>query len=169
MNLRPCPFCGGVAEYEDNEFYSGLFCQKCGYGWNAEDGEEQIISDWNTRPIEDALTARITDLERELAAARERERTLEKRISEVEPWLASYLRKHIHTIPTIQDMPDKDFRVIAWDDCEKKWRIGVWQLPARRWVFEDGTIFHGNSIFPGGALSAITHWRILPEPPEEKC
>ena len=58
--LRPCPFCGGNdIVYE--EALSVTYCNDCG-----GELDEGFGSDWNTRPIEDALTARIAKLEAEL-------------------------------------------------------------------------------------------------------
>ena len=54
--LRPCPFCGGEAELCYSEV--DTFCRKCNV--------MQETELWNTRPIEDALNARIAELEAEL-------------------------------------------------------------------------------------------------------
>ena len=56
--LRPCPFCGGEAhECLDNHFD----CLNPGCPMA---GARAIpLENWNTRPIEDALTARIAELE----------------------------------------------------------------------------------------------------------
>ena len=54
--LKPCPFCGGEAELCYSEV--DTFCRKCNV--------MQETELWNTRPIEDALNARITELEQEL-------------------------------------------------------------------------------------------------------
>ena len=60
INLKPCPFCGGNdIVYE--EALSVTYCNDCG-----GELDEGFGSDWNTRPIEDALTARIAKLEAEL-------------------------------------------------------------------------------------------------------
>ena len=51
--LKPCPFCGGEAELCYSEV--DTFCRKCNV--------MQETELWNTRPIEDALNARIAELE----------------------------------------------------------------------------------------------------------
>ena len=57
INLKPCPFCGGNdIVYE--EALSVTYCNDCG-----GELDEGFGSDWNTRPIEDALNARIAELE----------------------------------------------------------------------------------------------------------
>ena len=53
--LRLCPFCGGEAELCYSEV--DTFCRKCNV--------MQETELWNTRPIEDALNARIAELELE--------------------------------------------------------------------------------------------------------
>ena len=51
--LKPCPFCGEPVVF--NKFAEKVVCEDCG---------ATIYSDyWNTRPIEDALNARIAELE----------------------------------------------------------------------------------------------------------
>ena len=53
FGLKPCPFCGEPVEF--NKFAEKVVCEDCG---------ATIYSDyWNTRPIEDALNARIAELE----------------------------------------------------------------------------------------------------------
>jgi len=66
--LKPCPFCGGMPKVNDWTL-KGItdkrcFCdnEKCPVYLS----KTIAIDDWNTRPIEDALTARITELEQEL-------------------------------------------------------------------------------------------------------
>ena len=57
--LRPCPFCGAMPMGEDDRYMcSTLGCVM----------QEDTISakDWNTRPIEDALRARIAELEEQV-------------------------------------------------------------------------------------------------------
>ena len=57
--LKPCPFCGGnniiIAEVLET-----LYCDDCGC-----ELAEDFGGTWNTRPIEDALTARIAELEKD--------------------------------------------------------------------------------------------------------
>ena len=55
--LKACPFCGGNdIVYE--EALSVTYCNDCG-----GELDEGFGSDWNTRPIEDALNKRIAELE----------------------------------------------------------------------------------------------------------
>lgn len=61
--LKPCPFCGWeFAEHAWNEFGEEYrVCDQCG----ASSGTVDSKWDWQNRPIEDALTARIAELEAE--------------------------------------------------------------------------------------------------------
>ena len=54
--LKPCPFCGG-SNVKDEPALQVVICMDCGAEKDTDLGE------WNTRPIEDALTARIAELE----------------------------------------------------------------------------------------------------------
>ena len=62
--LKPCPFCGGKAE-EDTHI-GGVVCENYCTNPNTFDGGGGVwTTGWNTRPIEDALNARIAELELE--------------------------------------------------------------------------------------------------------
>lgn len=62
--LRPCPFCGlKYAEHSWDEFGAEYWvCDHCG----ASSGTIDPTWSWQTRPIEDALNARIAELEAEI-------------------------------------------------------------------------------------------------------
>ena len=63
-DLKPCPFCGSEKIYNVNPDPDGpdwIRCNGCGHGFAAVKGQGATI--WNTRPVEDALTARIAALE----------------------------------------------------------------------------------------------------------
>ena len=76
---RPCPFCGGEAhECLDNHFD----CLNPGCPMA---GARAIpLENWNTRPIEDALTARIAELEAEVTKGHELQDAYCDRIAELE-------------------------------------------------------------------------------------
>ena len=66
INLKPCPFCGGNdIVYE--EALSVTYCNDCG-----GELDEGFGSDWNTRPIEDALQAENERLKEELQCEKTR-------------------------------------------------------------------------------------------------
>ena len=66
--LRPCPFCGEMPKVNDWSLH-GITEQRC-FCDNDKCpvylSKTIAICDWNTRPIEDALTARIAELEAEI-------------------------------------------------------------------------------------------------------
>ena len=74
--LKPCPFCGGEAFYikimGNYEKPHEIFCSKCDGAITEGRSEKQVVTNWNTRPIEDALNKRIAELEGELAELKER-------------------------------------------------------------------------------------------------
>lgn len=57
MDAKPCPFCGNerVDTFATHTPHAYVHCQVC--------TGRSILSQWNTRPIEDALAARIAELE----------------------------------------------------------------------------------------------------------
>lgn len=62
--LKPCPFCGlkpklnEAVTYPNGEKSSAFVrCPNCGLAYSFGDKNEQAVSRWNTRPIEDALHA----------------------------------------------------------------------------------------------------------------
>ena len=67
--LKPCPFCGGEAFYikimGNYEKPHEIYCSKCDGAITEGRSEKQVVTNWNTRPIEDALQARIAELELE--------------------------------------------------------------------------------------------------------
>ena len=127
--LIPCPFCGGEAELCYSEV--DTFCRKCNV--------MQETELWNNRPIEDALTARIAELEAEI------ERLTVH--SDIE-------RQDDKWIPVSERLPEMNVRVlIASSGYVSTDFLCVKTYP--RFRFE-------GSVYP------VTHWMPLPEPPEVK-
>lgn len=58
--LRPCPFCGST---ESDEVADNCYLQLTDWIGDKRPPQAEIEKRWNTRPIEDALTARIAELE----------------------------------------------------------------------------------------------------------
>jgi len=63
--LRPCPFCGGTKICTEKGINLN-YCDNC--------SAESNIEHWNTRPIEDALQARIAELEGEVDILKDQQR-----------------------------------------------------------------------------------------------
>lgn len=66
--LKPCPFCGRKPHTEITVMDSVVLCPTCrarviGRNWRTKDALPEVEKTWNSRPIEDALTARIAELE----------------------------------------------------------------------------------------------------------
>ena len=73
--LKRCPFCGGEAEFNSDEFGEGVRCKSCGAtlhnGVYGEEGRKLASAEWNARPIENELNEKIEKLESENARLRE--------------------------------------------------------------------------------------------------
>ena len=68
--LKPCPFCGEKATLDysvlPNRKHWFITCDCCGMMYQYTLSQRKYVKDgWNTRPIEDALNARIAELEAE--------------------------------------------------------------------------------------------------------
>ena len=64
--LKPCPKCGGRAvefHYELDEFSSYVKCEDCLLQTKFYDNMDDSYNAWNTRPIEEALQAKLKALE----------------------------------------------------------------------------------------------------------
>ena len=65
--MKKCPFCGGEADYTQIlGNYGRVYCFTCDGGIREGRSKDGVIHNWNSRPIEDALNARIAELEAEL-------------------------------------------------------------------------------------------------------
>ena len=73
--LKLCPFCGGEAEFNSDEFGERVCCKSCGAtihnGVYGEEGRKLAYADWNARPIENELAEKIEKLEMENKRLRE--------------------------------------------------------------------------------------------------
>ena len=74
-NLKRCPFCGGEAEFNSDEFGEGVCCKFCGAtlhnGVYGEEGRKFASADWNSRQIENELHEKIGKFEAENKRLRE--------------------------------------------------------------------------------------------------
>lgn len=71
--LKPCPFCGKKASIQDCSYFGStpmwsVMCDnpKCFAYTEAFKTKKEAVERWNNRPAEEAKTARIAELEREI-------------------------------------------------------------------------------------------------------
>ena len=145
--LKPCPFCGGTNICTEKGINLN-YCDNC--------SAESNIEHWNTRPIEDALNARIAELEHDLSN-KEIEYTdlwddmlaLQERIAELEAaqrW-----------IPVSERLPEPYTRVLA---CIKSGYMEV------DYMYSEPIVDVGIADF--NSLDNVTHWMPLPPSPESE-
>ena len=89
--LKPCPFCGEPADDRYNRL-AKCSNKSCLMNHWVDDEDFFIDDDWNTRPIEDALRARIAELE----AERDQAKAI---VSRLRDFLFDYTQFHISTNP----------------------------------------------------------------------
>ena len=126
--LRPCPFCGS-ADIRTEPGINLNYCDKC--------SAEANIEHWNTRPIEDALRARIAELEEEIDQLTSH--------SNIE-------RQDDKWIPVSERLPEDLQSIIVFTKDRKTYIIRFLEL-------------YGREGF-GSLSDIVTHWMPLPEPPE---
>jgi len=142
--LKACPFCGSsntTLDYYEiscpQELGTIVVCNDCG-------ASAKSIVDWNTRPIEDALNARIAELEAERR------------------WIPVSER-----LPDIEDGDSKDYDVVLTYPFRRDVIVATWSYDAldkthrRRW-FDCWSDEWG----PDDITDYVTHWRERPTPPE---
>lgn len=69
-NLKPCTFCGGKARYYYEKGNDSIVCEECGAKLtycDFGDANDELVKQWNSRPIEDAQDKEITRLREALA------------------------------------------------------------------------------------------------------
>jgi hypothetical protein len=188
--MKPCPFCGSKAltniflDYEDienlptnviDDYEPEVTCEneRCIYGWWLSP------KDWNTRPIEDALNARIAELEGEIAKMKkyfhkpahgtcctcqkcghtydECRCDFDEALDDLDKANAriAELEAAQRWVPVSERLPEPYTRVLA---CIKS---GYMEVDYR---FAEPIIEVGIADFY--SLENVTHWMPLPEPPE---
>lgn len=144
--LKKCPFCG-VNEWKYQSHFSGTTiyqCEKCG----------TIVEEWvvNTRPIEDALNARIAELEAEVTKCHELQDSYCDRIAELEAvqrW-----------IPVSERLPDGGHREFYEVACIYQ-DFGELALFSKgRWI-----IYEGTSVYD--ITDRVVFWRRRQPLPDE--
>ena len=61
-NLKPCPFCGGIANIAKGQIEFWAYCPHCGVQTELYETEKEVAKAWNTRKIEEAQAAEIVRL-----------------------------------------------------------------------------------------------------------
>jgi endogenous inhibitor of DNA gyrase (YacG/DUF329 family) len=152
--LKPCPFCGAAGVKSRQGYYT---CS------NDHCNLVTMSDGWNYRPIEDALQARIAELELILAADKliedgwiGRIEAGDKRIAELEAENAKLRASAVmwHKYPDKKPWAGGEWLILL-DGVEK---IAVWTYGRFEIQSEEYPI--NNNL--------ISHWRELPTPPEEQ-
>ena len=187
--LKACPFCNQpfeVVHSGGEGVYDGVLIKHdsnidCPIRMDGENGyiyaQEDLVKALNTRPIEDALRARIAELEAsdkydtELTEKRlDEEATLWKRIVERRDTRIAELEDAARWIPVSERLPEYNILVFAIDkyngtNTAKLVLISELQsdmntVPIMQWEM-DGCYFHDNEF------SRVTHWMPLPKLPQD--
>ena len=141
--LRPCPFCGEKATLDysvlPNRKHWFITCDCCGMMYQYTLSQRKYVKDgWNTRPIEDALNARIAELEAERR------------------W-----------IPVSERLPELGSPILFYDSILERINKGTCTAKNSdntnlHWFTDDDLFYFGDRS------EYITHWMPLPNPPEVK-
>ena len=155
--LKKCPFCGGTKICTEKGINLN-YCDNC--------SAESNVEHWNTRPIEDALTARIAELEAEndrLQSGWFRDETicpdgsLKPKVSDLLNRIAE-LEAAQRWIPVSERLPQIGVRVLFYNNFIKNIHKGWYS--GDEWVSDIGVFYNGDK------LKRITHWMPLSTPPE---
>lgn len=182
--LKPCPFCGKeTAEVECDGAFWWVKCQSCGASghvyWfilNNGNARDIVIDNWNTRPIEDALNARIAELELRLDV-------YNGNMYDVVVDENAKLEAQVVILKGMNfDFAGSLFKAnkrIAELEAERRWIPVSERLPERDGFYlvlenvnQVAGYYHWCKVFgwntDGGRtnIQSVTHWMPLPEPPE---
>ena len=72
-DIKPCPFCGSVADSDCSIGTASINCNNCdAYLMDINEPFcDDVLARWNNRPIEDSLKQKLKEAERVIAAIRE--------------------------------------------------------------------------------------------------
>ena len=82
--LKPCPFCGSTETRTNYALLPEVICLGCDATIDTGYEMDDAIKLWNTRPIEDALQARIAELEWNNSELTDENAELTLRVTEME-------------------------------------------------------------------------------------
>lgn len=148
--LKPCPFCGGDAR--TMEMFGGTFVT-CGNVNCALDVEVTRLT-WNTRPVEDALRARIAELERS-------DELLDAVIAAVQPFAHAGETLHGAIARRIAELEAAQ-RPIPFSERGPHPFQTVWcyDVPSEQWIKITGEQAQKE-------MDRLSHWLPMPPAPED--
>ena len=147
--LKPCPFCGSTEiRYGYGTLFPVVWCFKCDSQVEDVDEVDNAIELWNTRPIEDALQARIAELEWNNSELTDENKELNQRVTEME--------ERLRWIPVEESVPEKGKLVIAYTNKGSYVFLEM---------IESDKAFIMYPYPKKDYESGATHWMPLPESP----
>jgi len=161
--LKPCPFCNIppasiTSKIDGKEYYSCL-------NVDCPNGSWLTAAEWNTRPIEDALNARIAELSQAVGLITTMKPTMVmdanhpldmvREVGEHVTARIAELEAAQRWIPVSERLPEPYTRVLA---CIKSGYMEV------DYMYSEPIVDVGSADF--NSLDNVTHWMPLPQPPE---
>ena len=160
--LKPCPFCNippasKTSKIDGKEYYSCLDADCPNGSWFTAD-------EWNTRPIEDGLHARIAELSQAVGL-----------ITTLKPTMVMDAN---HPLDMVREVAEHVTARIAELEAERRWIPVGERLPedgefVLAWDDEIIEVLEYKNTFGGASFLNIadttvypTHWMPLPQPPE---
>ena len=176
--LKRCPFCGGEADYTQIlGNYGRVYCFTCDGGIREGRSKDGVIHNWNSRPIEDALNARIAKLEAENAELKERIAMLDtmavfkslgemgyiEQVTTLNAHIAELEAERRWRVVADGELPELGKEVIFYDSkMERRLKGCLRKNGGVEWLSDEGYTFSSRD----GRYSWITHWMPLPKLPE---
>lgn len=164
--LKPCPFCGSdkLSNAINGCFEPSIACDNCGaYGPN-DISKEDAVRMWNLRRPEDALRARIAELEARITE-------LSQAVGLITTLKPTMVMDANHPLDMVREVAEHVTARIAELEAATRWipveerlpeTFGCFLTLAEDWVEQDYFTPEGHWL----SGSNITHWQPLPQPPE---
>jgi hypothetical protein len=159
--LKPCPLCGDDAEMHYEKLCgTTIYMVKCSadkcqcqeMGWH--ETETDATNVWNTRPIDDALQARIAELETTLQEIHQHyDDTHAEEVNELNARIAELKKSAVvwHKYP--DEKPQKTDHYLIHCPILNKRHFDFWHNDIQKWDRYD---------------EYVIHWAYLPEPPDRE-